>query len=636
MTAPAGASQWPLSRAVAATNAGAAAAALSVAAVMLVALQFVLLRSALLDDLDMQASIIGNNSAAALMFSDHEAGEETLGALKVTPYIAWAGVFPRQGAPLAVYAAAPGLVAEPADAELLAAGHRFQLGSVQVAQGIDYKGRRLGYVLIVASLRQLYLRLLGYATLTLLVAAAALGIAMPLLSHMRREVMRSEAHLDHLAHVDTVTGLWNRNTFNERLQDLLRPDEPAAGHTGLVMLDLDDFKIVNDTLGHSQGDELLRAIAQRLPSALRKEQSLYRFGGDEFAMILPALASPAEAHRVGQGILDRLAQPFEVGGQEIYVKASVGTSVSPADGADIEALTRSADTAMYYAKRRGKNACVAFRPEMNLRAQHRLELEYDLHQALERGELKLHYQPQVNLRDGRIVAVEALVRWRHPTRGDVPPDEFIAVAEGCGLIVTLGRQVLRAACRQAAAWRAEGLDPGRMSVNVSVRQLRERDLLADIEDALQDSGLDPAQLELELTESMLLEGIDACAALLQRIRARGISVAIDDFGTGYSSLSYLSTYRVDRLKIDRSFVRRIPGDGAPIAAAIIAMARSLSLVVIAEGVEQQAQAEFLLQAGCEVGQGFHFATALPPEQIARLLRAQGACGGVLPVPLAAS
>jgi diguanylate cyclase (GGDEF)-like protein len=630
-----GTSKRPLARAVVATNAGVAIAALLFAAVMLVALQYVLLRSALLDDVGMQASIIGNNSAAALLFKDHEAGDETLGALQVAPYIETAAVFPLGGAPLAVYSSVPAATPARPDAALLDAGHRFSLTALEVAQRIDYRGRHLGCVLIVASLRVLYLRLLAYAALTLLVAAAALGIAMPLLSRMKRAVMRSEARLDYLAHVDPVTGLWNRNSFNERLRTALHSGAPRGGHTGLVMLDLDDFKVVNDSLGHTQGDALLHAIAQRLPAALRSGQTLYRFGGDEFAVILPALAHPADAYRAGQDILERLALPFDVGGQEVYVKASVGTSVSPADGADIETLTRSADTAMYHAKRRGKNACAAFRPEMDQRTQNRLALEHDLHQALERDEFLLYYQPQVNLRDGRIVGVEALLRWKHPQRGFVPPDEFISIAEGCGLIVPLGHWVLRSACRQAAAWRNEGLEPIQMAVNVSVRQLREKDLLASIEDALQDSGLEPSALELELTESMMLEGVEAGAALLQHLRALGVRLAIDDFGTGYSSLSYLSSYRVDKLKIDRGFVRRIPGDGATIAAAIIAMARSLDLVVIAEGVEQPAQAEFLLRAGCEMGQGYLFGAALPAEQVAALLRAQ-ATRGRIPPALAAS
>lgn len=611
-----------LSRAVTATNAGLAVAALSIAAVMLIGLQFVLLRHALLDDVRMQASIVGSNSAAALMFDDHEAGEETLGALRVTGYIRQAAVFKLGVAqPLALYQREAGPPPAKPATELLDAGHRYSLESLEVAQRIVQKGRQVGCVVIVAGLRELYLRLLGYASLTLLVAATALGISMPLLSRMKRAVMRSEAHLDYLAHVDPVTGLYNRNSFNERLQAALVASS-GRGHTGLLMLDLDDFKVVNDTLGHAQGDALLRSLAQRLPAALEHGQTLYRFGGDEFAVVLPALAEPQEAQRAGQKIMDLLSRPFTVGNQEIYVKASIGTAVGPADGADLETLTRNADTAMYAAKRRGKNACIAFRAEMNLRTQHRLALERELHQGLERDELVLHFQPQVCLADGRVTGVEALLRWQHPQRGLLRPDEFIGVAERCGLIVPLGRWVLRAACHQAAAWRAQGLPPLQMAVNVSVRQLREKELLADIEDALEDAGLDAAQLELELTESMLLEDIDGCAALLQRIRTLGVRLAIDDFGTGYSALSYLPNYHVDKLKIDGSFVRRIPGDGAPIASAIIALARSFNLAVIAEGIEQQSQVDFLRGCGCDTGQGFYFAKPLPAAEIECMLRGQ--------------
>jgi diguanylate cyclase (GGDEF)-like protein len=613
-----------LSRAVVATNAAMAVVALAIAAVMLIGLQFLQLRRALLDDVRTQASIVGSNSAAALMFNDAEAGTETLGALRVTRYIRQAAVFGVAGiAPLAIYERQPGPPPARPGADLLAAGYRFSLGTLEVAQRIEQRGRTVGSVLIVASLRELYLQLLIYASLILLVALAALGIAMPLLLRMKREVQRSEAHLDYLAHIDPVSGLRNRNSFSRHLRDALATCPPGA-HVGLLMLDLDDFKVVNDTLGHAQGDALLRALALRLPAALERDQALYRFGGDEFAVVLPRLRDPAAAQRAGQEIMNLLARPFSVGSHEVYVKASVGAAVGPADGADLETLTRNADTAMYAAKRRGKNACVAFRPEMNQRVQHRLALERELHQALERNELLLHFQPQVRLADGGMVGVEALLRWRHPTRGLLRPDEFIGVAEHCGLIVSLGRWVLRAACRQAAAWREQGLPPLQMAVNVSVRQLREKELLADIQDALEDTGLDATQLELELTESMLLEDIEGCAALLQRIRALGVRLAIDDFGTGYSALSYLPTYHVDKLKIDRSFVRRIPGDGAPIVTAIIALARSFNLAVIAEGIEQPAQAEFLRRAGCGVGQGFLYAQALPADAIAQILRGQDA------------
>jgi diguanylate cyclase (GGDEF)-like protein len=612
----------PLVRAVNTTNFYAAAAALAAAAVMLVALQFVLLRNALVDDVSMQASIVGTNSAAALLFEDPKAAQETLHALQHSEYLESAVVFTPRGSPLAVYTNNTAFKPQPPSPELLAEGYHFGLRSVDVAQRIDYNGQRVGAVLIRADLRPMYLRLLGYATLTLVVAVGALIMTVPLLSGMQSAVRHAEARLEFLAHTDPITGLPNRNSFNDSLQRALEEARAGQKLVGLILLDLDDFKVVNDSLGHDQGDLLLKVIAERLQPSMRAGDIICRLGGDEFAAVLTGFHSQAEVHNAGRQMLEQFSRPFAVSGQQIYVTASVGSSISPQGTVDVQTLTRNADTAMYHAKRHGKNACAEFRPEMNQRAQHRLALEHDLHRALERNEFQLYYQPQITLGEGRIVGVEALLRWPHPERGFVSPMEFIPVAEGCGVIVPLGRWVLETACRQMSAWREVGFGSLQMAVNLSVRQMRDKDLLAQILEVLRHSGLPAGQLELEITESMLMENIEHGAALLQALRRHGIRLAIDDFGTGYSSLSYLASYRVDKLKVDRKFIERIPGDGAAITSAIIAMAKTLDLEVAAEGVETDAQLDFLRGAGCHLMQGFHFSPGVPAESLTGMLLAQ--------------
>jgi diguanylate cyclase (GGDEF)-like protein len=610
-------------RSITSANVRTAAASLLIACVALVALQFVSLRKALLEDVSAQASLVGTNSAAALMFSDRKAAEETLAALKAIPYVENAAVFNALGVPLAVYGGEAGTPYPLLETPQPARGHRFEAAYLVIVQPIDFEGQRVGTVLIRATLKPLYLRLTLYAVLTLLVAMGALGVTLPLVARMQRDVMRAEAHLDYLAYVDPVTGLPNRHAFNDRLRAAVEKTAASRSRVALILLDLDNFKVVNDTLGHEHGDRLLKAIAQGLVAVSRRTDVVFRIGGDEFAVILTPLDSAQDAMTIARQIMERLARPLLVGTQEIYVTASVGTSLSPDDGIDIETLMRNADTAMYYAKHNGKNACVAFRQDMNQRTQHRLALERDLHRALERKEFEVHYQPQIDIRDRRIVGVEALLRWNRGGSGFVSPAEFIPVAEECGLIVPIGRWVLRMACRQAAAWRDAGLVPILMSVNVSVRQLRQEHLLPDVVEALRESGLSPEQLELEITESMLMETVDASTGVLQRVRDEGVRVAIDDFGTGYSSLSYLPTLPINRLKIDRSFVRRIPGDGQAITTAILALAQSFDLSVVAEGVEEDAQVDFLRRAGCHLMQGWHFAPAMPAEEISRLLASHG-------------
>ncbi len=599
-----------------------AGAALFVASVCLIFFQFLSLRNALIEDVSVQAMIISHNSAAALLFHDKRAGEETLAALRSSPSIQAAGIFTDKRVPLALQQRPnEAQIGLPSDA-LIAAGYSFSLNSLEVAQRINQDSQSIGFVVIRAGMQQLYARLLSYAGLILAVALGSLAAAYLLLSRMRRAVLNSEAHLDYLAHIDSLTNLPNRRAFNERLSYAISGAHQFGGAVGLLLLDLDNFKVVNDTLGHNNGDKLLKLVTQRLIERLRTTDTICRIGGDEFVIILASRNAAEEIVSVAEKVTAALAPPFLLGIHEIYVTASVGISVYPQDAEDVETLMRNADTAMYQAKSRGKNAYQKFHPEMDQRAQKRLSLEAKLRKALERGELLLHYQPQVDLSTGKIVGVEALARWHHPELGFVSPVEFIPVAEESGLIVSLGRWVLRTACQQAATWHDAGLlGDMHMAVNLSVRQTKDGGLMSDILTILRETNLSPNQLELEITESVLMENVHANVELMKRLQMEGIHLSIDDFGTGYSSMAYLKRFPIDKLKIDRSFVRDIPGDGddEAIATAIIAMAHGLGMSVVAEGIETEEQLQFLRSAGCDIMQGYYFARPMSAGQLTALL-----------------
>jgi diguanylate cyclase (GGDEF)-like protein len=438
-------------------------------------------------------------------------------------------------------------------------------------------------------------------------------------SQLRDEVLerrRAEARLEHLAHHDPLTGLPNRLQFAEHLQRSVSKAERSRHQLAVLFIDLDRFKEVNDTLGHAVGDELLMEVARRLTGQLRGGDLLARLGGDEFVCILEDLQAPQDASRVAAKLLARLAQPFSIRDHDLGISASIGISLYPADGVNADNLLRAADTAMYQAKKHGRNAYHFYTPEMTQYAQERAELERLLRHAIENNELEVHYQIKMAVADGiRPSGVEALARWNSPTLGSVSPVRFIPIAEENGFIVVLGEWVLRAACRQMAAWRASGVDVPRISVNLSVRQLERADILEVVRSALDESGLPPDALELEITESVIMN-VDDAISVLKRLRQLGVQLAVDDFGTGYSSLAYLKLLPINTLKIDRSFVIGI-GDNLgdeSIIQAIIGMAQNLGLSTVAEGVETEQQLAFLRDAGCDEIQGYFFGKPQPSKE----------------------
>nr|WP_257644081.1 EAL domain-containing protein [Luteimonas salinisoli] len=608
-----------LGRSATTTSVVTAAAALLVAGALLTTFEFLTLRSDFVGDVRAQVGATAINSTAAVLFDDAEAGAEALAALRTLPGLQAAAILRDDGSLLAGFDRDSLAEAPAPSAQLLERGFRVDLRELAIAEPIALDGRRVGTLAVRMSLDRLHTRVRNFVAMFLLVGLGALAFSVLLMSRMRRQVHSAELQLDRMAHYDPVTGLPNRNAFSRQLDDRLHGRGENC-RLGLLLLDVDGFKAINDSLGHHQGDVLLGQIAARLQAAARQEDAVYRIGGDEFAIVLVPLDSVAEADTFGRRVMAQFETPFPVAGHELHVTVSCGISLAPRDAADLHGLTSHADTALYQAKRNGRNAFELFRPEMNQRNEHRLRLRAELHKAIEQGALELAYQPQLAIAADRVVGLEALARWHHPELGTIPPSEFIPLAEESGLILPLGRWVIRAACRQMMLWQAQGLDGFRVAVNVSVRQMRDAQLPEFIDATLTASGLAPERLELEITESLLLENAEAHIALLQRLHARGIRLSIDDFGTGFSSMAYLPRLPLDQLKIDGSFVREIPGDGEAITTAIIAMAHQLRLEVVAEGVEDAVQFEYLRQAGCDVLQGYLLSRPLTPDQAGDFLR----------------
>jgi diguanylate cyclase (GGDEF)-like protein/PAS domain S-box-containing protein len=428
--------------------------------------------------------------------------------------------------------------------------------------------------------------------------------------------------MSHLAQHDSLTGLPNRLVLKDRLARAILLAHRHSGHLALLFLDVDHFKRINDSLGHALGDALLQSVAARLSASVRESDTVSRQGGDEFVILLSELARPADAGVNAAHILAELKKVHRIGAQELRVTASVGISTYPDCGDDADALLKHADTAMYHAKEHGRDSYQFFRRDMNLRAVERQSLEGQLRVGLEQDQLRLHYQPKVNLTTGAITSVEALIRWQHPTRGLLLPAQFLTIAEDSNLMVAIGRWVLREACRQTREWLDAGVQAVPVAVNISSLEFRSEQFLEGVRMALKESRLDPRYLELELTETVLMRHAESTAFALDRLKALGVRLAIDDFGTSYSSLSYLTRFPIDALKLDRSFVHGViaSADHAIIVRAVIDMGQSLKHRVIAEGVETPEQLAFLQIHGCDEGQGHYFSRPIMPPQFAQLLQ----------------
>jgi diguanylate cyclase (GGDEF)-like protein/PAS domain S-box-containing protein len=422
---------------------------------------------------------------------------------------------------------------------------------------------------------------------------------------------------DYLAHHDPLTNLPNRLALDTHLVSQLEGSVPGIDRKALLIIDLDNFKTINDSLGHHAGDRLLSELARRLGAQMDPNKRLFRLGGDEFVVLIDRLTDEKMVIELVHRLIRAIGEPCDIDGHMLHCTPSIGVSFYPEDARDAQALIRNADTAMYSAKANGRNNYQFFAEPMNAAANKRLHLESELWRALSENQLVLHYQPQIDLLSGDVVGVEALVRWRHPQRGLIPPAEFIPVAEECGLILPLGQWVLHTACRQVRSWLDAGIDMGEMAVNISAHQFRQPGFAQTVQAVLAETGVPGERLELEITESTVMHGVDEAIQTLAQLKAMGVRLAIDDFGTGYSSLAYLRRFPIDRLKIDRSFLADVDtdADAAALVTSIVLLGRSLGLQLVAEGVENFAQAQFLRTLECERVQGFHFYQPVSAEEV---------------------
>ncbi|WP_116137748.1 putative bifunctional diguanylate cyclase/phosphodiesterase [Trinickia diaoshuihuensis] len=599
--------------------------ALLISGLVLLGYQAFSLRASLTASANVQADMIAENVSASVLFDDVRSAQETLHALRKVPYVESAMIYNAAGKVFSGYIR-PGvparemLEAQPKNAE--GANRRFLFDDVYVASSITQNGKTLGSVVVVASTEQIAAELAHFALFILAASLCALWIAFVITSRMSARIAQAEKKLEYLASTDPLTGLPNRRAFYEALNDRLQRGTQSCSRAALILVDLDDFKNVNDTLGHGAGDELLKHVAVALRQSVRLADLVSRIGGDEFAVLVAIAKEKAEGIRTAERIARALARPFDLPRASVVASASVGVSVYPDDAADVAALVSSADIALYAAKSTGKNAAVEFHPSMTVEARRRARLETELRKAIETDALSLAYQPQFDCRTGRLIGVEALARWVHPADGEISPVEFVPVAEDSELIVALGQWVLRRACRDAARWNADSEVPIYVAVNVSARQLRQTQYSENVKAVLAESGLSPHLLELELTESQLMANMTAGVEAMRQLRAAGIRLSLDDFGTGYSSLSYLQSFPVNNLKIDRAFVKPLPQSGQPIVTAIISMAHSFGIAVVAEGVEEPAQLAWLTDAGCDIVQGYLTGKPMPFERITELLRSE--------------
>ncbi|APG27250.1 hypothetical protein A7E78_04990 [Syntrophotalea acetylenivorans] len=634
-----------------------------------------MLREALKNEVQILAEDMSRNCSPALVFDDRQAAGETLATLQSKSQVAFGSIVTVGGEMFAKYQRRADLVL-PENLYLHmpigAKSKSFFAGNfLKVSQPITFNGEQIGTLNICASLDRTRKILLRYVTLGMISLAGAVLLAWLLALRLQRlisrpieslastmltvsseqdysrrvamerrdelgtlvenfngmlnqiqmrdaELQEKQDRLNYLAHHDPLTGLANRLLFNDRLHHALTNARRLNSRVALLFIDLDRFKNVNDSLGHKTGDLLLKEVASRLASITRANDTLARLGGDEFVIVSEQTSGYPGITTLAQKVQQALSWPLQVGRQELFVSGSVGVSVFPEDGENVESLMQCADVAMYQAKELGRNNYQFFTSGMTERAQESLEMENKLRKALDNQELLLHYQPQVDMASGAIIGMEALLRWQHPVMGLVSPGKFIPLAEETGLILPIGKWVLQEACRQAVLWQQAGYPAWTMAVNISAKQFWQADLVDTIGQALEESGFDSGLLELEITESAIMQDAEKAIDTMLRIRERGIKLAIDDFGTGYSSLSCLRRFPLSKLKIDRSFTNDILDgeDRGAIAEGIMALARTLKLDVIAEGIEKAEQMEFLLAKGCTEGQGFHLGRPMPAEGLA--------------------
>ncbi|PTQ78420.1 EAL domain-containing protein [Nitrosomonas ureae] len=438
------------------------------------------------------------------------------------------------------------------------------------------------------------------------------------------ERYKAEQRILEMATYDILTGLPNRALLKDRIERALEYGNRHRERVAVLFIDLDNFKVINDSLGHDVGDKLLQAVAARFVSVVRGEDTVARQGGDEFIVLLSNLESAFDAEAVAQKILDALQLHFLIDGKELHISGSIGISLFPDDGEDIWTLLRNSDIAMYHAKKNGRNNCEFFKPEMNRQAKERHSMEVALRNALKHDELLLHYQPIVNVNGGKTDGFEVLLRWQHPGDGLIYPIKFIRLAEETGMIIPIGEWLMRQSCLQIKAWQKQGYEVPRLAINLSAIQFRQKTLVENIVRILDETGVKGHYLTLEITESELIENVEETIKTLQQLSELGIEISIDDFGTGYSNLSFLKRYQINTLKIDRSFVRDIPGDpdDTAIIDAILVMAHALGLEVIAEGVENEQQLTYLVLHGCTRFQGFYFSEPLPATEIEKKMENQ--------------
>jgi diguanylate cyclase (GGDEF)-like protein len=601
----------PIASALGTSQIIAAVAALVIAGVVLIAYQLLDMHRSLTEGARVQAAIVADSVTAPLMFGDRDAARDVLRAFRYAPGLEAVGIYDQDGKLFAEFSY-PGhhLPARQPAADAASEG------VVAVHEPVRHRDTVLGQTVLRTSTAALSAAMLRYLGLLAVASLLAMLVVTILSRKTRARMAAAERKLDYMAHTDHVTRLPNRHSTYARLTVNLEQARAQGQQLALLLVDLDNFKVVNDTAGHTAGDELLQHVAAALVGAVRATDLVGRIGGDEFAIIAWPVADRATALTLAAQVTQALQRPFQLESGEFFATASVGLCLYPDDAGCMSELVSSADTALYHAKHGGRNRLAEFVPAMTVATQRRAALERELRLAIAEQQLALHYQPQFDCASGALVGVEALLRWRHPEHGSISPAEFIPIAEDSGLIVQLGSWVLHRACQDVMAWDRAGAPPLTLAVNMSARQLREPGFTDDVLRALALSGLAPERLELELTESVLMEDVAGAVAFMQAVRALGVRLSIDDFGTGYSSLAYLQNFPINQLKVDRSFVQLLPQRGETVIHAILALAHGFGLSVVAEGVEEQRQLDWLRAAGCEMGQGFLLGKPVPPQEFA--------------------